>query len=157
MLIYYNNHIIFKRGSLILNGGVILMGVRFLLLLCTFLIVLTFLILNFKWIIREIRSICKDESGYVKLIQLIFIVLVLLSFFILLIYNLVYRELTSKLDIFLTVIVGLMGTIIGTFFSERTMESIKKDRDIKRKAIIEKKLKLQEYETRIDKLDKEFS
>lgn len=128
------------------------MEIKFLLLLCVFLIVLIFLMRNFKWIIKEIRNICEDESGYVKLIQLIFVLLVLTSFFILLIYNLIYRETTSKLDIFLTVIVGLMGTVIGTFFSERSMESIKKDRDKKRKAIIKKTIKLKQYDEVLKKL-----
>jgi len=84
--------------------------------------------------------------------QLVFVLLVLSSFFGLLIYNLIFRETTSKLDVFLTVIVGLMGTIMGTFFSERTMESIKKDRDRKRKAIIEKMTKLKEYKEALEKL-----
>jgi uncharacterized protein YneF (UPF0154 family) len=66
----------------------------------------------------------------------------------------IYRDTVSKLDVFLTVIVGLMGTIIGTFFSERTMESIKKDRDRKRKAIIQKTLKLKEYKESLDRLSK---
>tara|TARA_Y100000031_G_C8121897_1_gene338620 strand:+ start:74 stop:478 length:405 start_codon:yes stop_codon:yes gene_type:complete len=113
--------------------------ISFLLLICTLLLVIIFLIANFRWIIREIRSICKDETGYIKLIQLIFVLLVFGSFFILLVYNLLFQESTSKLDIFLTVIVGLMGTIVGTFFSERTMESIKRDRDLKKRVIIEKK------------------
>ena len=125
--------------------------IRFLLLLCTTLIVLIFLMRNTLWIIKEIRNICEDESGYVKLIQLIFVLLVLASFFILLVYNIIYRETTSKLDIFLTVIVGLMGTIIGAFFSERTMEAIKRDRDRKRKAIIEKAIRMKE---KIDLLNK---
>jgi len=122
-----------------------------------FLIVLIFLMNNLKWIIKELRNVCEDESGYIKLIQLVFVLLVLASFFGLLIYNLIYRETTSKLDVFLTVIVGLMGTIIGTFFSERTMGSIKKDRDRKRKAIIEKLTKLKEYESIIAVLKKKLN
>lgn len=106
-------------------------------------IILIFLIINFNWLLKELRSICQDESGYIKLIQLIFILLVLASFLILLVFSIVHEEKTSKLDVFLTVIVGLMGTIIGTFFSETTMESIKKDRDRKRKTIIAKRLQLQ--------------
>ena len=105
---------------------------------------------------KEIRDICENESGYMKLIQLIFVMLVLISFFILLIFNLVFREQTSKLDVFLTVIVGLMGTIIGTFFSERSMESIKKDRDKKRKAIIQKELALKLYKDALDRLSKKL-
>jgi len=112
---------------------------------------------NLRWITKEVRSICENESGYVKLIQLLFILLVFVSFFLLLVYNIIYRETTSKLDIFLTVIVGLMGTIIGTFFSERTMESIKKDRDRKRKTIIEKKLKLEEYKDAMNRLLEELN
>jgi len=132
------------------------MEIEFLLLLIIFLVVLLFLINNLKWIIGEIRNICKDESGYIKLIQLIFVLLVLSSFFILLIYNIMYKETTSKLDIFLTVIVGLMGTIIGTFFSERTMESIKKDRDLKKRVIIEEKRKIKDSMESLNKLLKKL-
>mgnify|MGYP001559399614 CR=1 FL=1 len=128
--------------------------IGFLLLLCIFLIVLIFLMRNFKWIVIELRNICENESGYIKLMQLVFVLLVLSSFFGLLIYNLIYRETTSKLDVFLTVIVGLMGTIMGTFFSERTMESIKKDRDKKRKAIIEKTARIKEKLELLSKLIK---
>jgi len=133
------------------------MEIRFLLLACIVLIILIFLMRNLRWITKEVRSICENESGYVKLIQLLFILLVFVSFFLLLVYNIIYRETTSKLDIFLTVIVGLMGTIIGTFFSERTMESIKKDRDRKRKTIIEKKLKLEEYKDAMNRLLEELN
>jgi len=130
--------------------------IKFLLLFCAFLIILIFLMVNSKWIIRELRSICQDEIGYIKLIQLVFVLLILVCFFILLIENIFNKEITSKLDIFLTVIVGLMGTIVGTFFSERSMESIKKDRDKKRKVIIEKNLKLKEYENLIDEISKKL-
>jgi len=116
------------------------------------LIILIFLVRNFRWIIREIRSICMEEKGYIKFIQLLFVLLIFTSFFILLIYNLIYREETSKLDIFLTVIVGLIGTIVGTFFSERTTESIKRDRDIKKKIIRDKKKNLEEHFKNLDKL-----
>ena len=113
------------------------------LLLVIILIALIFIMRNLHWIVSEVRSICRDESGYVKLIQLMFVVLVLGSFFLLLIYTFLSPEPASKSDIFLTVIVGLMGTIVGMFFSERTMESIAKDRDKKRKSLIEKKNKLE--------------
>ena len=122
-----------------------------LLLSATFLIVLIFLIRNLKWIISELRCICENESGYVKLVQLIFVILILASFFALLVYNFIFRESTSKLDVFLTVVVGLMGTIMGTFFSERTIESIKKDRDFKRRVILQKKHRIEET---IDSLNK---
>jgi len=128
-----------------------------LLIVCIFLIVLIFLMRNIRWIIKEIRDTCEDESGYMKLIQFIFVILVLTSFFILLIFSLIFRESTSKLDIFLTVIVGLMGTIIGTFFSERSMESIKKDRDKKRRALIQKAVKLKEYKEFLDSLLKKLN
>lgn len=126
--------------------------ISFLLLLCLFLIVLIFFMRNIKWIITELRSICEDERGYVKLMQLVFVLLVLTSFFGLLIYNMIYRETTSKLDVFLAVIVGLMGTIIGTFFSERTMEYIKKDRDRKKQALLKMVNKLRERQTILDKI-----
>jgi len=65
------------------------------------------------------------------------------------------------LDIFLTVIVGLIGTIIGTFFSEKSMESLKKDRDIKKREIIRAKRtlkeKLRESEEKINKILKKLN
>ena len=127
------------------------------LLLVIILIALIFIMRNLHWIVSEVRSICRDESGYVKLIQLMFVVLVLGSFFLLLIYTFLSPEPASKSDIFLTVIVGLMGTIVGMFFSERTMESIAKDRDKKRKVIIEKKIKLKERENQIIDLLKKLN
>lgn len=128
-----------------------------LLLIGIFLIVLIFLMKNLEWLLKELRSICQDESGYVKLIQLVFILLVLSSFLVLLVFSIVHEEKTSKLDVFLTVIVGLMGTIIGTFFSETTMESIKKDRDKKRRSLIEKTIKLKQLQQQLDEMSKKLS
>ncbi len=110
------------------------------------------LFFNFRWIVKELRSICKDESGYIKLLQLVFISVVLVCFLLLLAYSLIVPESISKLDVFLTVIVGFMGTIIGTFFSERSMEGIMQDRDLKREKIIEKKIKIEQYKEIINKL-----
>ena len=112
---------------------------------------------NIKWITKEIRSICKDGDGYVKLIQLIFVGLVFASFIILLIYNLINPELTSKLDIFLTVVVGLMGTIIGTFFSERALDVIKKESELKSKALTGKATRIKEKVELLDNLLKKIS
>ncbi len=135
-----------------------LMKIIYLLILVNILLIfLIFLIYHFRWVIGEIRDICEHESGYIKLIQLSFVVLIFSCFFILLIYNLFERSQTSKLDIFLTVIVGLMGTIIGTFFSEKTMEGIKRDRDKKREKIIEKKLKIEQYKQAIEDILKELN
>ncbi len=116
------------------------------------LIVLIFLIRNCDWLLKELKSICQDESGYIKLIQFIFITLVLSSFLMLLLFSIIHEEKTSKLDVFLTVIVGLMGTIIGTFFSETTMESIKKDRDRKKQALLRMAGKIRNIQTSLDKI-----
>ena len=90
------------------------MNIIILIITCIALIILNFTLRNFKWIVKEIRNICKDETGYIKLIQLLFVLMIFGSFITLLIYNFFHRDITSKLDIFLTVIVGLMGTVIGT-------------------------------------------
>jgi hypothetical protein len=50
-----------------------------------------------------------------------------------------------------------MGTIVGTFFSERTMESLKRDRERKRKMIIEEKQKFKEYQKMIGEIFKKFN
>ncbi len=133
------------------------MGLIILLLASVLLIVLIFLMRNIKWVVKEVRSVCENESGYVKLMQLAFVTLIFGSFSILLIYNLFFKEITSKLDIFLTVVVGLMGTIVGTFFSERSMESIKQDRDRKKKAAITTKKKLEQYNQLVNKLVERLS
>lgn len=142
-----------KRGSIGIEVVTIQL-ISILLLSSIILIVIIFLMRNLHWIISQIRSICENEVGYIKLIQLVFVLLVFSSFLLLLIYNLIYKENTSKSDIFLTVVVGLIGTIVGTFFSERAMESIKKDRDRKRKVILQKTTQLEAYKDILETLKK---
>mgnify|MGYP001394333426 CR=1 FL=1 len=63
------------------------------------LFTICFIAYHFKWIVEQIRDIANNEGGYVKLIQFLFILLILTSFFLLLLYHLWFNETTSKLDI----------------------------------------------------------
>ncbi len=90
-------------------------------------IILIFLIIKCEWIIKTIREICKEPEGYIKLIQTTFFLFAIISFSILLFYFIIKPNSTDKLDIFLTIIVGFLGTMIGFFFSDRAMEKISKD------------------------------
>jgi len=104
----------------------------YLLLVVVLLIsfILFFFLINLKWAVKTIRSICSpaNHGGYTKLIQL-FLVGILSSMFVLIFfYYLLNHETVDRIDIFLTVIVGWLGAIIGRFFGERAMENLDNDR-----------------------------
>ena len=58
------------------------------------------------------------------MIVVILIILFVLIFF----YYLINESQVDRIDIFLTVIVGWLGAIIGKFFGERAMENLDIDR-----------------------------
>lgn len=88
---------------------------------------LIFFIIRYDWILKQIKDICKEPEGYIKLLQTSFFVLIATSFTVLLLYFIIKPELTNKLDVFLTITVGFLGTMIGFFFSDRAMEKISKN------------------------------
>jgi len=112
-----------------------------------FLIIFAFV---FKWLVKQVREICKNLSGYVILSQLTFIVFSWVVFLVILVYYMIFRPNTQVdvLTIFLTVTVGFLGTIMGFFFSERAFEKIMKERQFRMKVTTKKALE------RLDKLEK---
>lgn len=121
-----------------------------LMLLAVFLITWIFFLRRFEWTIKEIRSICERPSGYIKLAQLLFLMMVTVSFVALLVYYFFYNEQTSKLDVFLTIIVGFMGTIVGFFFKDSALDKL----DPKIKDAAKKSERLLEKAERILKANK---
>lgn len=83
----------------------------------------------FKWFLEQIREICQRTSGYLIFVQLIFVFVSCSVFLVTFFYYLIFSH-SSQVDtinIFLTVVVGFMGTIMGVFFSERTIEKTIRD------------------------------
>ena len=92
------------------------------------IILLSFIIfLLFRWFFNEVRDICKKISGYMIFGQLVFILLSWGVFLTIFVYYLIKGGKVEVLNVFLTVIVGFLGTIIGVFFSEKAFEKIIKD------------------------------
>ena len=89
--------------------------------------------------------ICKNVSGYVILGQLLFMFLSWGIFLLILIYYMFNQENVGVLNVFLTIIVGFLGTMIGIFFSDRTFDKIIKDleeRNAKQIKVIRKDIDL---------------
>ena len=102
------------------------LSIKQLLLIDSFLLLLVILIPLLWYIFQQVREICRNISGYVILTQLIFIVLSWVIFLGILGYYMVFRpnEQVDVFTIFLTVIVGFLGTMLGLFFSEKAFEKI---------------------------------
>ena len=78
--------------------------------------------------IRQIRNIAEKPAGYLKLSQFIIIFFALGGFSVLLLYIMFWDKEFIDPDIFITVIVGLIGTIVGMFFSESAMKQIEEQK-----------------------------
>jgi len=89
---------------------------------------LIILLITFKWLIKEIREVCYELLGYVKLNQLILTGVTVLIFLAIFVNTWLYPTKVEKIDLFLTVIVGFLGTMIGYFFKEGMLERIEKER-----------------------------
>jgi phosphoglycerol transferase MdoB-like AlkP superfamily enzyme len=107
------------------------MNINVLIFLCIVLIILIFVLRNFRYlcqfikgIINEIRDIAKPANmgGYLKLIQIIFILTLLGLFVLSFIYFLWNDNPVSPVEVVFTVIVGWLGFILARFFGERAME-----------------------------------
>jgi|TARA_Y100000310_G_scaffold330425_1_gene402020 hypothetical protein len=109
------------------------------LLILIILTVILFLI--FKWFFKQVREICRRIAGYIIFGQLIFILLSWGIFLIIFFYYLINPENVNVLNIFLTVIVGFLGTILGVFFSEKAFEKIVKDLEERYETLRNKKIK----------------
>lgn len=93
------------------------------LLNLTVLIVILFLI--FQWFFGQVREICKEPEGIIKFGQITFILLSWSCFLFILIYFIINPEGVHVLNVFLTIIVGFLGTIMGLFFNRETIEKLK--------------------------------
>tara|TARA_Y100000310_G_C20539578_1_gene742539 strand:+ start:219 stop:662 length:444 start_codon:yes stop_codon:yes gene_type:complete len=103
---------------------------KLFLLNLTVLIVILFLM--FKWFFGQVREICKEPEGIIKFGQISFILLSWSCFLFILIYFAIKpEEEVHVLNIFLTIVVGFLGTILGLFFSREAIEDLKKASDIK--------------------------
>ena len=84
-----------------------------------------FLYKCFIEIIAEIRDISKAENlgGYLKLIQIIFVVPLIIIFILTFIYYWRSEDTVNPITIVFTVVVGWLGFIIARFFGEEAMET----------------------------------
>jgi len=89
------------------------------------ILILVILFLIFKWFFNQVRDICKEPEGIIKFGQITFIVLSWGCFIFILIYFIIKPEETSVLHIFLTIVVGFLGTMLGLFFSREIIEKLK--------------------------------
>lgn len=117
----------------------------FLWLLTDIILVILILSLIFKWFMKQLRDICRNVSGYVILGQLLFMFLSWGIFLLILFYYIFNPEDVGVLNVFLTIIVGFLGTMIGIFFSDRAFEKIIRDleeRNERNRRIIKKDIDL---------------
>lgn len=108
------------------------MDIKTTLWLITDGILLAFLLLFLgKWIIREVRSISEDVKGFIKFTQITFILGSWLVFLLIFFYYLMFdpNETLSILGLFLTIVVGFLGTIMGLFFSSEALNEMKRKYD----------------------------
>ncbi len=103
-----------------------------------------------------LREIAKNDVQYYKLNQFVLLIFVLFLFFFISIYTMFAKEYRIEMSIIFTVIVGLIGTIVGMFFNYNSIENLrssieKKDRTAKntaskldntRKKLLDKQLSL---------------
>lgn len=121
------------------------------ILLCG--ITLFFFLINLKWCVDKIRDICNNPIGYAKFIQLLLIGLLSFLFVLIFFYYLINAGQVDRIDIFMTVIVGWLGAIIGSFFGEKSMENLTAVRKENLNLLIHK-LKIKDY--LIDSLTKKL-
>ena len=79
----------------------------------------------FKWFFKQVRSIAREPEGFIKFGQTTFILLSWSVFFILLFYYIFNPYSINILNVFLTIAVGFLGTIMGLFFSREMIEKLK--------------------------------
>ncbi len=70
-------------------------------------------------------------------------------FITIIIYYLLHPSQVDRVDVILTVIVGWLGAIIGSFFGERSMESLEEERNRYAKKA---KMTFEEYNALINQL-----
>lgn len=90
------------------------------------LLVLIVLFFMFKWFFKEVRSIARESEGFIKFGQTVFILLSWSVFFILLFYYILNPDSINALNIFLTIVVGFLGTSGGFFFSGEALKHLER-------------------------------
>ena len=91
-----------------------------LTILSIIFILLIFFMRNFNYIVKQIRKISEEPSGYFKFGQIIILFFAIFVFLSILIYNMfIDPKEVSSISVFLTVVVGILGTIIGLFFGAK--------------------------------------
>ena len=100
----------------------------FLIVSILILVALIFFMIRFDYIVNSLRDIAKDPGGYFKFGQIVILFFAVLIFVILFVYNLFFPRESSSLDIFLTIVVGILGTVIGLFFGAKSEEFITEPR-----------------------------
>ncbi len=97
---------------------------------CNFMIFLIIIVilLFLIWVFKEIRDICKNFEGFIKFTQITFMLFSWIIFTSIFGFYLFYNpnEKVSILNIFLTIIVGFLGTMIGLFFSNEALNELKR-------------------------------
>ena len=99
------------------------------MVLVIIVLLIVFCFFAFKWMFKQIRDVCQKTSGYLIFVQLVFVFVSCGVFLATFFYYLIFGQ-NSQVDaitIFLTVVVGFMGTIMGVFFSEKTIGKTIKD------------------------------
>tara|TARA_Y100000310_G_C20690171_1_gene821681 strand:+ start:3832 stop:4242 length:411 start_codon:yes stop_codon:yes gene_type:complete len=112
----------------------LIQDVIILYILVISLFILICIILHLRWFIDTIRDIAsyKNPGGYFKLIQVFLIFIICMMLIIVFVYYLLVPGTVDRVDLFLTVIVGWMGMILGRFFGEIAMEDLMKTQSVKR-------------------------
>lgn len=103
---------------------------------------------------KQIREICEKPAGYLKLAQLLIILFALGGFILLLLYTLFFNNEFINPDIFMTVIVGLIGTIVGMFFSESAMHQIEQEKKELEQNVKTKEIDMKSTLRLLDELDR---
>ena len=118
------------------------------------ILLLIMLFLMFKWFFLQVRDIAKDAGGFIKFGQITFILLSWGVFIVILIYYMVHPGEVDNINILLTIIVGFLGTIIGLFFSERSLEDLRRGISTKNKSIKELLEYVEEFPAALEELKK---
>jgi len=91
---------------------------------CILLLIIIFFM--FIWFFLQVRKICKVPEGFIKFGQITFILSSWCVLIIILFYYIKYPRDISVLNIFLTVIVGFLGTGVGFFFSGEALKHLER-------------------------------
>lgn len=117
--------------------------------------------IKFEYIVEHVRNISEDPGGYFKFGQLIILFFAVLSFLALLIYNILVPQEVSSTDVFLAVVVGILGTILGVFYGSKSEKYIsiprkKELRDYIQRVQNQAQIIVKEFERELKEREKEI-